>query len=88
MLSVVGGGQNLECTKFLLSHHAALTLTDPVGNSILHLAALHSNRLALDFLLEHWFKTAPLDLGSRNKKGDTLFSIASAANDKETQKIL
>ena len=78
MLSVVGGGQNLECTKFLLSHHAALTLTDPVDNTILHLATLHSNHLALDFLLDLWFKTASLDtLGSRNKKGETLFSIAS-----------
>jgi len=39
MLAVAGGGQNLECVKLLIQAKADATILDPLGNTILHIAA-------------------------------------------------
>lgn len=41
MLAVAGGGQNLEAVKILIANKADLTVKDPVGNSVLHVAAIN-----------------------------------------------
>lgn len=51
MLAVAGGGQNLEAVKLLVANKADLTVKDPVGNSVLHVAAINQNDAALAFLL-------------------------------------
>ena len=54
MLSVAGGGQNIECTQLLCVNKADLSVEDPIGNSVLHVAALHSNNQALEYLVKVW----------------------------------
>ncbi len=88
MLSVVGGGQNIDCTRLLLDAKCNLSVLDPVNNNVLHLAALHQNYHALDLLLDRWPKDTPIDLSSRNKKGETVFSIANELKDEQCLKIL
>ena len=88
MLSVVGGGQNIEVTKLLMEAKCSLVLTDPVQNNVLHLAAFHQNYAALDLLLDRWPKEVTIDLSSRNKKGETVFSIATDLKDEKAIQIL
>ena len=88
MLSVAGGGQNIECTRLLLDSKCELTILDPVLNNVLHIAVLHQNVHALDLLLDRWPKEIPLDLTLRNKKGETVFSIANDLKDEKALKIL
>ena len=88
MLSVVGGGQNIDCTRLLLDAKCNLSVLDPVNNNVLQLAALHQNYHALDLLLDRWPKDTPIDLSSRNKKGETVFSIANELKDEQCLKIL
>jgi hypothetical protein len=88
MLSVVGGGQNIEVTKLLMEAKCSLILTDPVQNNVLHLAAFHQNYAALDLLLDRWPKEVTIDLSSRNKKGETVFSIATDLKDEKAIQIL
>jgi hypothetical protein len=38
--------------------------------------------------LERWPKDTPIDISARNKKGETVFSIASDFKDEQTMKIL
>jgi ankyrin repeat protein len=41
MLGVAGGGQNMECVRILLDNKADVKVTDPIGNSVLHIAVLY-----------------------------------------------
>ena len=88
MLAVAGGGQNLDCIKQLLNAKADLTKLDGVQNNILHIAAYHQNYLALEYLLDHWPSNVPLDIALRNKKGETVFSIANDLKDKKSLDVL
>jgi Ankyrin repeats (many copies) len=67
MLSVAGGGQNIDCTRMLFESKCDITVKDPVDNNILHIAVLNHNYHALDFLLERWPRDTPIDLSARNK---------------------
>ena len=49
---------------------------------------MHQNNHALDLLLDRWPKDIPLDLSARNKKGETVFSIANDLKDEKALKIL
>lgn len=88
MLSVAAGGHTLECTRLLIDSKADLTAVDPVGNNVLHIAALHQNHAALDFLLDKWPQGVPIDLAVRNQKGETAFSIANDLKDEKVLNIL
>lgn len=88
MLAVAGGGQNTECLRALYRAKAILTTIDPVGNNLLHIAARNKNHPALEFLLENWPNSEPLDLSDRNKKGETVYSIATELDDKKALEIL
>jgi ankyrin repeat protein len=73
MLAVAGGGQNIECIRILVANKADLSIVDPLGNTILHIAATYQNNEALEFLLSHSQK---LNVFERNQKGETPLSIA------------
>ena len=88
MLSVAGGGQNIECTRLLLDSKCDLSALDPVQNNVLHIAAQNQNTHALDLLLDRWPKDLPLDLSLRNKQGETVYSIANDLKDEKALKIL
>jgi hypothetical protein len=88
MLAAAGGGQNLDCIKQLVQAKADLTKLDGVENTLLHIAAYHQNSLALEYLLDHWPATVPLDIAARNKKGETVFSIANDLKDKKSLDVL
>lgn len=88
MLATAGGGQNLDCIKQLLNAKADLTVLDEVGNNVLHIAAYHQNCLALEYILGNWPSTQPLDLALRNKKGETVFSIANDLKDQKSLGVL
>jgi ankyrin repeat protein len=88
MLAVAGGGQNTECVRLLHSAKADLTVSDPVGNNLFHLAVRNSNLPALEYLLKNWPSSVPLDLGERNKKGETPFSIATELKNESALKQL
>ncbi len=88
MLATAGGGQNLECVKLLVQAMADLTTQDPVGNTVLHIAAYHQNYLVMEYILDHWPAGIPMDLALRNKKGDTAFSIANENKDEKTLAVL
>lgn len=88
MLAAAGGGQNLECVKQLVQAKADLSIQDPVGNTVMHIAAYHQNHLVLEYILDHWPAALKLDLAIRNKKGDTPFSIANSNKDEKTLTIL
>jgi ankyrin repeat protein len=51
MLAVAAGGQNVESVRILIEGKADLTVKDPVGNGLLHIAATNNNDLALGYLL-------------------------------------
>lgn len=87
MLAIAAGGQNLDCVKILINNKANFRLLDSLGNSILHIAVNRDNSLAL----EHILKTLPensLDLNTRNKAGETPYSIALANNYKDCVQVL
>ena len=54
----------------------------------MHIAAYHQNYLALEYLLDHWPSNVPLDIALRNKKGETVFSIANDLKDKKSLDVL
>ena len=79
MLAVAGGGQNIECVKVLVASKADLTVLDPLGNTVLHIAVANDNLDALKYLLSVWpEKSLSTLLPSRNKNGETANSIASS----------
>jgi len=72
MLAVAAGGHTNECMKILLGAKADYNVSDSLGNSILHIAAIYQNYNALEYLLKNCPK---LSLFERNTKGDTPLSI-------------
>lgn len=89
MLSVARGGHHLESVKILVANKADLTVTDPVGNSVLHVAAAYDNTEALRYLLSVWpDQQLAVDLTTRNKKGETPYSIALEKKSDKAIKLL
>jgi ankyrin repeat protein len=61
----------------LVQNKADLSVLDPIGNNVFHIAALNQNSAALEYLLEIWPKQSlSFDLTLRNKNGETPYSIA------------
>ncbi len=90
MLAVAGGGQNTECVRMLIKNKADLTLKDPVGNSVFHIAALNHNIPSLLELLKGFGDNQDLlslELYARNDKGDTPYSIALGLNKPDLIKV-
>ena len=85
MLSIAGGGQNVECTKLLVSKGAEVSVKDQTGNTLLHIAALSGNNDALEFLLNNSHK---LNVFERNEKGETPLSIAQEKKDQRAMRLL
>ena len=89
MLAVAGGGQNLESVKLLVASKANLTVVDPLGNSVLHIAVANDNADALQYLLSVWPENSlEAVLPSRNKNGETANSIAASKKNQEILNIL
>lgn len=89
MLAVAAGGQNIDCVKVLVQNKADLSVLDPIGNNVFHIAALNQNSAALEFLLEIWPKQSlSFDLTLRNKNGETPYSIAYEQKSDRMLKIL
>lgn len=85
MLSIAGGGQNIECTKLLVSKGAEVNVKDQSGSTLLHIAAIYSNNNALEFLLNNSHK---LNVFERNQNGETPLSIAQEKKDQRAMKHL
>jgi ankyrin repeat protein len=89
MLAVAAGGQNVESVRILIEGKADLTVKDPVGNGLLHIAATNNNDLALGYLLSVWpEKDLSVDLMNRNSKGETPYSIAVGLKNDKLTKLL
>lgn len=85
MLSVAGGGQNIECTRLLVSKGADVTVKDPFGNTLLHIAAIYGNNEAIDFF---YINSHKLNVFERNHKGETPLSIAQEKKDQRSMRLL
>lgn len=85
MLSVAGGGQNIECTKLLVSKGADVTVKDQFGNTLLHIAAIYGNNEAIDFF---YINSHKLNVFERNHNGETPLSIAQEKKDQRAMSLL
>ena len=84
MLAIAGGNQNLDCVKELLNYNADFSAKDLFGNSILHIAAIHSNNALIGYIA----KNLKIDIFGRNNKGETALNICMTTKNSEGQKIL
>ncbi|CDW79057.1 ankyrin repeat domain-containing [Stylonychia lemnae] len=85
MLAVAGGGQNLECVKLLIQAKADTGILDPLGNTILHIAASYQNNEVLEYLLKN---SQTMNVFERNQKGETPLSIVQERKDDKAQKAM
>jgi len=51
MLAVAGGDSNIECAKLLVQNKADTAVTDPAGNTLLHIAALFGHNEMLEYIV-------------------------------------
>lgn len=84
MLCVASGDHNIDCVKLLLISKADFTLLDIYNNSVLHIAALNSNNLILEYLA----KNLKIDIFARNKDGDTALTLCERVNNTEGAQIM
>ncbi|XP_966599.3 uncharacterized protein LOC655576 [Tribolium castaneum] len=76
---------DLEIIKVLLNHGASISISDPEGNTMLHLAIEHRRLHILRVLLN---KSKPSDIDSLNYEGFTPLILASLAQSYQSAELL
>ena len=84
MLAVASDDKNLDCVKLLLKSGANFKAKDANGNSLLHIAALHSNNKILNYIT----KNVKLDIFERNEDGETALNICTTQKNSDGVKAL
>ena len=54
MLAITVGDSNLDCVTALLQHKANYQCEDDLGNTIIHIAAIHKCNKILAYILKHY----------------------------------
>jgi len=71
MLAVAGGDSNIDCAKLLVQAKADTAVTDPAGNTLLHIAAVLGHNEMLAYIVD----SVRLNIFDRNNNGETALSI-------------
>ena len=84
MLAVAGNDQTGDTVRVLLNGGADYKREDEFGNTVLHIAAMHSKNQ----ILEYFCNNSKLDIFCRNKEGETALSICEGLKNQSGVEIL